>query len=74
MRSPEAEKLASALRARGHGVEAGTDGTLIVTGAEPPEIGDLALAEGVAIHRLAERAASLEDVFLELTGEEATPS
>jgi ABC-2 type transport system ATP-binding protein len=73
VRSPGAERLAAALRSRGFGVEAGSDGTLIVTGAEPAEIGDLALSEGVAIHRLAERAASLEDVFLELTGEEATP-
>jgi ABC-2 type transport system ATP-binding protein len=73
VRSPAAERLREALAGRGFGVEAGGDGTLIVTGADAATVGDLALAEGVAIHRLAERAASLEDIFLELTGEEATP-
>jgi ABC-2 type transport system ATP-binding protein len=73
IRSPDGERLRAAPIARGFGVEAGTDGTLIVTGADAATVGDLALAEGVALHRLAERAASLEDVFLELTGEEATP-
>jgi ABC-2 type transport system ATP-binding protein len=73
VRSPDGERLRAALSAAGFGVEAGGDGTLIVTGADAATVGDLALAEGVAIHRLAERAASLEDVFLELTGEEATP-
>jgi ABC-2 type transport system ATP-binding protein len=70
VRSPDGERLRAALSAAGFGVEAGGDGTLIVTGADAATVGDLALAEGVAIHRLAERAASLEDVFLELTGTE----
>ena len=37
-------------------------------------VGDLALSEGVAVHGLRERSASLEDVFFELTGEESVPS
>jgi ABC-2 type transport system ATP-binding protein len=68
VRSPGADKLAEALRARGHGVERDGDDALKVSGASPAEIGDLALAEGVALHGLTERVASLEDVFLELTG------
>ena len=34
-------------------------------------IGDLALAEGVAIHGLRTEQASLEEVFFELTGDQA---
>ena len=74
VRSPGAERLAAALRARGHGVEQSEGGMLVVTGAGAPEVGDLALSEGVAIHGLRERSASLEDVFFELTGEESSPS
>ncbi len=74
VRSPGSERLAAALRARGYGVEAGTDETLVVSGADAAAVGDLALSEGVAVHGLRERSASLEDVFFELTGEESVPS
>jgi ABC-2 type transport system ATP-binding protein len=74
VRSPGADRLAAALRARGFGVERSGDHTLVVSGADPAAVGDLALSEGVAIHGLRERSASLEDVFFELTGEESAPS
>jgi ABC-2 type transport system ATP-binding protein len=74
VRSPGSEQLAVALRARGFGVEAGAGRTLVVTGADAATVGDLALSEGVAVHALRERSASLEDVFFELTGEESAPS
>ncbi len=74
VRSPSADKLADALRREGHGVEAGGDGGLIVTGTEAAAVGDLAFREGVPVHELRERQASLEDVFFELTGEESRPS
>jgi ABC-2 type transport system ATP-binding protein len=74
VQSPGAGKLAEALRARGYGVEPDGAGGLLVTGADAPTVGDLALSEGVAIHGLRERSASLEDVFFELTGEESSPS
>jgi ABC-2 type transport system ATP-binding protein len=74
VQSPGAERLAAALRARGYGVEAAEGDGLVVTGADAPTVGDLALSEGVAIHGLRERLASLEDVFFELTGEESSPS
>jgi ABC-2 type transport system ATP-binding protein len=74
VRSPGAGRLADALRSRGFGVDQSGDHTLVVTGADPAAVGDLALSEGVAIHGLRERAASLEDVFFELTGEESAPS
>jgi ABC-2 type transport system ATP-binding protein len=74
VRSPGAERLAGALRARGYGVESAGDNTLVVSGSTTAAVGDLALAEGVAIHGLHERSASLEEVFFELTGEESAPS
>jgi ABC-2 type transport system ATP-binding protein len=74
VRSPGADKLGEALRSRGFGVERSGDHTLLVSGADPAAVGDLALSEGVAIHGLRERSASLEDVFFELTGEESAPS
>jgi ABC-2 type transport system ATP-binding protein len=74
VRSPGAEQLAGALRAEGFEVDTAGDGALLVTGAETAAVGDLALREGVAVHELRERAASLEDVFFELTGEESRPS
>jgi ABC-2 type transport system ATP-binding protein len=40
-----------------------------VTCLDAPGIGDLALAHGIAIHELVPRHASLEDAYLELTGD-----
>jgi ABC-2 type transport system ATP-binding protein len=74
VRSPGADQLGEALRSRGFGVERSGDHTLVVTGADVAAVGDLALREGVAIHGLRERSASLEEVFFELTGEESAPS
>jgi ABC-2 type transport system ATP-binding protein len=71
--SPRAERLAEALRGRGFSVSDGPDGALHVAGAEQAALGDLALAEGIAIHGLRTEQASLEDVFFELTGEQAGP-
>ena len=71
VRTPGAERLATALRARGFEVEPAGDNALVVTGADTAAVGDLALSEGVAVHGLRERAASLEEVFFELTGEES---
>lgn len=72
--SPGATQLADALRGRGHTVTPGEDGALVVSGADAATVGDLALAEGVAIHGLRTQQASLEDVFFELTGEQSAPS
>ena len=71
VRSPEAEKLASALRGGGAQVTAFEDGALNVEGMPAAAVGDAALAAGVAVHQLYEAQASLEDVFFELTGGEA---
>ena len=74
VRSPGAEQLAGALRAEGFEVDSSSDGSLLVSGAAAAAVGDLAHREGVALHELREREASLEDVFFELTGGESRPS
>jgi ABC-2 type transport system ATP-binding protein len=71
VRSPDAGRLADALRARGLEVRSEGSGRLIVSGATAAEVGKLALENAVILHHLAERGASLEELFLQLTGEEA---
>ncbi len=71
VRSPDAERLAVALREGGATVRAFEDGALNVAGMHAAAVGDAALAAGVAVHQLYEAQASLEDVFFELTGGEA---
>jgi ABC-2 type transport system ATP-binding protein len=68
--SPHADQLAQALRRDGFEVTPAPHGALLVSGADQAIIGDLALAEGVAIHGLHTQQASLEEVFFELTGGE----
>ena len=59
--------MAEALRAAEAEVTTTDDGGLLVVGMGAPEIGELALKQGIALHRLAERRRSLEDAFLALT-------
>jgi len=68
VRSPDASRLARLLE--GEGVRMVGDGRLVV--AAPPErVGEIAAANGVVLHELTAQRATLEEVFLELTGEEA---
>jgi ABC-2 type transport system ATP-binding protein len=68
VRSPEADRLATALAARpGIRVERSTDGALTVVGITAAEVGHLAFAERCELHELTTRADGLEQVFLELT-------
>ena len=69
VRSPEPMVLTSALTAAGGSVTAGGDGALEVAGLSAGEVGNLALAAGVAVHELGSRGASLEDAFMELTAD-----
>jgi ABC-2 type transport system ATP-binding protein len=70
VRSPEAARLASLLGRAGIAVESQGDGALSVT-APLPRIGELAAANGVVLHELSAQRATLEEIFLELTEEEA---
>jgi ABC-2 type transport system ATP-binding protein len=69
VRSPRAAELAELMNTRGATVNREDDGALAVTGLDAPAIGDLAAERGIAVHALIPRTASLEDAYLDLTGE-----
>ena len=67
VRTQDPERLVRALEARGHVVE--RDGeTMLVLGATPEQVGEIAAAEGVVVLGLAPHARSLEAAFFALTG------
>jgi ABC-2 type transport system ATP-binding protein len=70
VRTPRATELGRLLLAQGiQGIQVTSedDGALSVGGISAVEIGDLALAFGIALHELSPQMASLEDAFMELT-------
>ena len=69
VRSPRAAELAELMAERGGTVTRQDDGALVVTGLDAAAIGDLAAGHGIAVHALVPRQASLEDAYLDLTGE-----
>jgi ABC-2 type transport system ATP-binding protein len=69
VRSPRAAELAALMQARSATVKREEDGGLAVTGLDAPAIGDLAAEHGIAVHALIPRSASLEEAYLDLTGE-----
>jgi ABC-type multidrug transport system ATPase subunit len=68
-RSPRASELAGLLTAAGAAVSHDGDGGLVVAGLTAPAIGDLAAGHGIALHELVPRHASLEQAYLDITGE-----
>ena len=69
VRTPSPDDLAGALLRRRLRVHPTGDGDLLVDGATAETVGDIALEAGVAVHRLAEEHSSLEQVYLDLTGD-----
>ncbi len=69
VRSPRAGEFARLLAAHGAAVRAEGDGGLAVTGMDAPAIADLAARHGIAVHELVPRPASLEQAYLDLTGD-----
>jgi ABC-2 type transport system ATP-binding protein len=67
VRSEQAGKLASMFIAAGGFTHAEDDGALAVTGISAAAIGDLAAAQGIALHELSPQEASLEEAYIELT-------
>jgi ABC-2 type transport system ATP-binding protein len=68
VRSPEAARLGALLVAAQVNVHETGDGRLAV--AAPPElVGEIAAANGIVLHELSVERATLEEVFLELTGD-----
>jgi ABC-2 type transport system ATP-binding protein len=72
-RTPQRDALAAALKREGIESTPFEDDAL-VSSTEAPRIGELAAREGIVLHELAAVAESLEDVFLQLTEGESSPS
>jgi ABC-2 type transport system ATP-binding protein len=68
VRSPQLAQLRSALGQKGATVRDEGE-SLVVSGMEIAEIGDLAAAEGVTLHELSPQRGSLEEAFIQLTGD-----
>jgi ABC-2 type transport system ATP-binding protein len=71
VRSPDSARLAELLQPVARAIEAPQAGMLLVEGAAPERVGDLAAEHGIRLHELVmdHADASLEDVFLELTSD-----
>jgi ABC-2 type transport system ATP-binding protein len=69
VRSPEADRLREALARAGIEARSVGDGALAAD-APPERVGEVAAAAGVVLHELTAERATLEEVFLELTGGE----
>ena len=69
VRSPQADRLREALAAAGIAARALGDGALAAD-APPERVGEVAAAGGLVLHELTAERATLEEVFLELTGGE----
>ena len=70
VRSPELVRL-RALLAEAGGNSLGDDHSVVV-GLPPERVGEIAAANGIVLHELRVEQATLEEVFLELTGGETT--
>ena len=68
VRSPEAARLGALLVAAQVNVHDTGDGGLAVV-APPELVGEIAAANGIVLHELSVERATLEEVFLELTGD-----
>ncbi|MCO1654832.1 ABC transporter ATP-binding protein [Pseudonocardia humida] len=71
VRSPRAADLAVVLTGLGASVTADGDGGLVAVGVDAPTIGDAAAAASIPLHGLTPRSATLEEVYLEMTGDAA---
>jgi ABC-2 type transport system ATP-binding protein len=72
VQSPDLDRLAEALQREGIVATRSNDQVLLVQGTTRERVGDIALAAGVAIHELLSEGSSLEEVFLDLTSEQAS--
>jgi len=67
VRTPQPERLATALTAAGGLVEKGAGGALTVTQLDAPRIGELAARDQIVLHELTPQLGSLEEAFMEMT-------
>ena len=68
-RSPEADALAAQLRTRGATVVRQGPDTMHITGVDAGTVGEIARTEGLALLELSTQQATLEQRYMELTGD-----
>ncbi len=71
VRTPKRAELEQALRAAQIEPTQTADGALLAPGATAERVGEIAFAAGVPLHELTTEGTSLEEVFLQLTSDEA---
>lgn len=69
--TPEAQRLRDLLNKRGLEARLLDTHELLVVGATPAEVGEIAGIAGLFLHELSSSSSNLEDIFLELTAKEA---
>jgi ABC-2 type transport system ATP-binding protein len=69
VRSADPAKLQAALARENLTTTASGDQVIFVHGATSEHVGDVAFAAGIAVHELVAEGSSLEEIFLELTGQ-----
>ncbi|MEP6815028.1 MAG: ATP-binding cassette domain-containing protein [Marmoricola sp.] len=71
VRSPQSDALAQVLEVKGLAVTRLADNTLTLTGATSDQVGEIARANELTLQELSTQQASLEQRYLELTGDAA---
>jgi ABC-2 type transport system ATP-binding protein len=70
VRSPQLDLVRSAIDSLGAETTLEDDSSLTVRGIDEAEIGETAARQGLVLHELAPKTASLEEAFMELTNKE----
>jgi ABC-2 type transport system ATP-binding protein len=70
VRTPRATELAALLRGDGVAVTTPEPGTLELRGIDAERVGEVAFANGIVLHELSPRSASLEEAYMALTQDE----
>jgi ABC-2 type transport system ATP-binding protein len=69
VRSPQLPALRQVLADKGFALRDEADGALVVSGASTEQVGDAAGAAGLTLHELSPQRGSLEQAFMQLTGD-----
>jgi ABC-2 type transport system ATP-binding protein len=67
VRTPQPDLMTKLVAAAGAAVREDGDGSMVITGLDPSQVGDLAYDNAVRLHELSPVHASLEQAFMELT-------
>jgi ABC-2 type transport system ATP-binding protein len=67
VRTPQPDELTKLVTVAGATVHANEDGSMVIIGLDPSQVGDLAYDNAVRLHELSPVHASLEEAFMELT-------